>query len=145
METKVHLPHQTLKSKFMRHLFITMIVFFSCISSYANMISDSTSDSKVDKRKCIIIERTYKHPQIDRNFIEIIDTYIYENSIELTLCNLGETTVYIVDSHNQIVDTCTINTETQQWLTMNLPEKQGHYWLIIDSSVLYGEGEFTIE
>lgn len=103
------------------------------------------SDSKVSKKECIIITRTYKHPKIDRNIGEIIDTYIFENNIELTLCELGETSIYIVDSHDQIVDNYTINTDYQQSLIMDLPETPGHYWLVIDSSALYGEGEFTVE
>lgn len=61
------------------------------------------------------------------------------------MSDLGETTINIVDSDNQIIDSCTTFNEEYQSLTMDLPSQPGHYWIIIDSSAIYGEGEFTVQ
>lgn len=66
-------------------------------------------------------------------------------TITVELYDLNETEIYIVDSRGDIIDSMTVNSYLMPSVMLSVPMIKGNYALIIDSSVLYGEGTFTVK
>ena len=65
-------------------------------------------------------------------------------AIEVTLYNIGEAEVYIVNSKNQVISSTTVPTDTPAIIDMNVVGGQGTYYIVIMSEKWYAEGLFTL-
>lgn len=72
------------------------------------------------------------------------DLLTSSKTIEIRTCNLGVAYIYIIDTLGQIVDVCVINSGVEPVVLIDAPTMPGQYYLVISSSVCYGEGVFYI-
>ncbi len=70
--------------------------------------------------------------------------YSKENMIELDCLYLGEVDVYIINSDGNVVAEDSFNSEFVTTFTIDTPETPGVYWIILNSTIMYAEGSFSI-
>lgn len=68
---------------------------------------------------------------------------IQAGTIDLDLYETGETTVYIVDSHNEVVSEDCFYSGSYLPASVALPLTPGRYWIVIDADYIYAEGVFV--
>lgn len=68
---------------------------------------------------------------------------IQAGTIDLDLYETGETTVYIVDSHNEVVSEDYFYSGSYLPASVALPLTPGRYWIVIDADYIYAEGVFV--
>ena len=64
-------------------------------------------------------------------------------TIDLDLYETGETTVYIVDSHNEVISEDCFYSGSYLPVSVALPLTPGRYWIVIDADYIYAEGVFV--
>lgn len=64
-------------------------------------------------------------------------------TIDLDLYETGETTVYIVDSHNEVISEDYFYSGSYLPTSVALPLTPGRYWIVIDADYIYAEGVFV--
>lgn len=65
-----------------------------------------------------------------------------QSKLELSLSNIGEATIYLLDSHNRIVASSIVDTDTPVTEYIDVPYGRGQYCIIIESTSYYGYGTF---
>ena len=75
----------------------------------------------------------------------VIDAYLFlkTGDVEVSLFNIGESEIYILDSARQTVDYSSADTDIPStiYLSTNGP---GGYYLVVVSDTCYAEGYFTL-
>ena len=76
----------------------------------------------------------------------IIEAVLHSSmqQVEVTLYNIGDAEVYIVNSQNQIISNTTVQTEIPTTLNLNVTGGQGTYYIVIMSDDWYAEGMFKL-
>ena len=64
-------------------------------------------------------------------------------TIDLDIYETGETTVFIVDSHNKVVSEDYFYSGSYLPASIALPLTPGRYWIVIDADYIYAEGMFV--
>lgn len=64
--------------------------------------------------------------------------------MEVTLYNIGEAEVYIVNSQNQVISCTTVQTDAPTTVNMNINGSQGTYYIVVMSEKWYAEGMFYL-
>lgn len=65
--------------------------------------------------------------------------------MEVSLYNIGEAEVYIINSQRQVVNSNIVKTDTYNVVNFNVDGiTSGIYYLIIISEKCYAEGQFTL-
>ena len=64
-------------------------------------------------------------------------------TIDLELYETGETTFYIVDSHNPVISEDYFYSGSYLPASVALPMTPGRYWIVIDADYIYAEGVFV--
>ena len=65
--------------------------------------------------------------------------------IELTSYGLGEAIVYTLDSHRRVICYQQFDSDSEPVIWLDAPAIPGLYYLVIEASNFYGEGEFEVE
>ena len=64
-------------------------------------------------------------------------------TIDLELYKTGETTVYIINSRNEVVSEDCFYSGSYLPASVALPLTPGRYWIVIDADYIYAEGIFV--
>lgn len=68
---------------------------------------------------------------------------IQAGTIDLELYETGETTVYIINSRNEVVSEDCFYSDSYLPASVALPLTPGRYWIVIDADYIYAEGVFV--
>ncbi len=71
--------------------------------------------------------------------------FISGSTIFVELYDAGPSTIYILNSRNQVVAEESTEGQEYESAVLPLPEARGSYQIVIVATYLYGEGAFTIE
>lgn len=128
----------------MRKMIATMMLLFAINTS--NVAADEKKDSSEHSRIDMDISNLFGD-EFERSIsLPIIKTTLHASikAIEVTLYNIGEAEVHIVNSQNQVISSTTIQTDTPTIINMNVLGIQGTYYIVVMSEKWYAEGEFTL-
>lgn len=120
----------------MKHAITTIfIVLLGLISTIANAENDKTKLTTQNE-----ILSGIPDTEIFRDLTYRVDAYLLstENIIEINYHGIGDANVYIINSHNQIIEE-TILYEGSFCSIIEAPTTTGRYYLIICSDKYYGE------
>lgn len=126
-----------------KYFAIISMLLVSVISAYG--INKNSNDSEkiimeIDKTK--IKSSTNIERSIDFTTIE---AYVYPNQglIEVVLCNIGNASVRLINSNNQVVSYDYVNTDMPTTIYLNILSRSGTYYLEIVSDTWYAVGTTT--
>lgn len=98
------------------------------------------------KREIGLIKTKTPGQKSHRDLSPDANAFIYESGIvEVELFEAGPTTVYVLDSRNQVVASETSEGYEYESITLQVPSAKGTYTLVVWGTYLYGEGTFTVE
>lgn len=122
----------------------TMFLLFAIhVSTMATgMVIDSKEPKKIDMdiNNAISdeVERSLNHPIIEAVFNSDL------KQVEMTLCNIGEAEVYIVNSQNQVVAYTTVDADSLITIKLSINGTRGAYYVVVMSAKCYAEGQFIL-
>ena len=119
-----------------------MLLSITLINRVAADGTDSSDESsiinlEINKTKSDY-ERSINSPIIEAVWLSNI------KQVEVTLYNIGNAEVYIVNSQNQVISSTTVQTDTPTTIHMNVTGGQGTYYIVVMSEKWYAEGQFTL-
>lgn len=128
----------------MKKMIATMMLLFAI--NISNVAADeqenSSKPTRIEMDKSNLfgdeIERSASFPIIEAALHSSI------KAIEVTLYNIGEAEVYIVNSQNQVISSTTVQTDAPTSISMIVNGGQGTYYIVVMSEKWYAEGEFTL-
>ncbi len=125
-------------------LFISLNIFNVTTFCYASSDSNNNKPEivEIDIDKSSSIGNKDKDRSIDFYQVEAL-VYKSSNTLEVSLYNIGEATVYILNEYNQVVYSETVNTGTPS-ITSVVLNQSGLYHIVVTSSDVYAEGSFTL-
>lgn len=129
----------------MKKMFATMMLLLAINISY--VAADEKKDSSRSRRfiEMDIINLSNDEYERNINFPKIEATlYFNIDEIEITLYNIGDAEMYIVNSQNQVINSTTGQTDTPITVNMNVIGGQGTYYIVVMSEKWYAEGRFTL-
>ncbi len=135
----------------MKSLFTFFILFaslniFNSSSTFCYASTDSGNGEsekvEIDIDKSSSAANKDKERSLDFYQVEAL-IYKSSNTLEVSLYNIGEATVYILNGYNQVVYSETVNTETPS-ITSVVLNQSGLYHIVVTSSDVYAEGSFTL-
>lgn len=123
---------------------LMMLVAFANISK---VIASEKKDSS-EPKKIEIHKNDFTSPEYERSLdyftIEAV-LYSENNLVEVSLYNIGDAEVYIINSQNQVINSSIVKTDTYNIVNLNVDgTTSGIYYLIIISEKCYAEGQFTL-
>lgn len=110
------------------------------------MFGMSNTNSDQEKKRIETDKQIFTGGLIPRSTDSyVIDTYLLlrTGDVEISLSNIGESEVYVLDSTGQIVDYSSVNTDVPSTLYLST-NGSGSYCLIIVSETCYAEGYFSL-
>ena len=125
---------------------IIVLMMLLSITFINRAAADGTEKTSTSKKIEMVINKPF-NDEYERSFsYPIMDVFLYSKSkqMEVTLYNIGEAEVYIVNSQNQVVSSTTVQTDTPTTISMNVVGGQGTYYIVVMSEKWYAEGEFTL-
>lgn len=139
-------PYHTFAVNFfsMKKLFVALLAI---TAAAINLCFASDYVSPDPDRKEIIIRKPEVESKPHRDSAADAKAFLYESSkiIEVELFETGPTTIYVLNAHNQVVDSETAEGYEYESVTLQIPPAKGNYTIIILGTYLYGEGTLTIE
>ena len=124
---------------------IVLMVLFS-ITFINRATADGTNNSSQSTKIEMIINKPFNN-EYERSFdLPIIEVIWYSNisQMEVTLFNIGDAEVYVVNSQNQVICSTTVPTDAPTTLHMNVAGGQGTYYIVVMSEEWYAEGQFNL-
>lgn len=123
------------------HIICIAVIVLLCTN-----VSGSSFLSFDGEKKDVILRKILKTVHINRDdFIDISATYYEGLYIELLSSGLKDASIYIFDSNGQEIFSEYFYGEIPSYYIVDIPQKSGRYYLVIDTSSIYAEGSFTIE
>ena len=128
----------------MRQMIVTMMLLF------AINISNVAADKQENSSKPTRIEMDKSNlfgDEFERNIsLPIIEATLHAsiNAIEVTLYNIGEAEVHIINLQNQVISSTTAQTDAPTTISMNINGGQGTYYIVVMSEKWYAEGTFNL-
>lgn len=110
------------------------------------MFGMSNTNSDQEKKRIETDKQIFTGGLIPRSTDSyVIDAYLLlrTGDVEISLSNIGESEVYVLDSTGQIVDYASVNTDVPSTLYLST-NGSGSYYLVIVSDTCYAEGYFTL-
>lgn len=110
------------------------------------MFGMSNTNSDQEKKRIETDKQIFTGGLIPRSTDSyVIDAYLLlrTGDVEISLSNIGESEVYVLDSTGQIVDYSSVNTDVPSTLYLST-NGSGSYYLVIVSDTCYAEGYFTL-
>lgn len=125
--------------KIITFLMLLSITFINRVAADGTDSSDESSiiNLEINKTKSDY-ERSINSPIIEAVWLSNI------KQVEVTLYNIGNAEVYIVNSQNQIISNTTVQTEIPTTVNLNVIGGQGTYYIVIISEDWYAEGKFKL-
>lgn len=130
--------------KDMKKVIITIMLFL--LSNFSSIAAKNENNPSTPERiEMEIIKLNDGEPERSFN-LPIIDAVFYSSTkeIEVTLFNIGEARVHIVNSQNQIIKSTNVYTDTPVTINQCVTEWVGTYNIIIISENWYAEGMFRL-
>lgn len=127
----------------MKKIIVLMMLF--SITFINRVIADGTNDS--DESSIIELDINKIKSDYERSFdFPIIKATWYSNAkqVAVTLYNIGEAEVYIVNSQDQVISCTTVQTDAPTTVSMNVNGSQGTYYIVVMSEKWYAEGYFNL-
>lgn len=127
----------------MKKIIVLMMLF--SITFINRVIADETNDS--DESSIIELEIDKIKSDVERSLdFPIIKAVWYSNAkqVGITLYNIGEAEVYIVNSQNQVISSTITQTDVPTTVNLNVNGSQGTYYIVVMSDNWYAEGLFTL-
>ena len=127
----------------MKKIIVLMMLF--SITFIIRVIADGTNDS--DESSIIELDINKIKSDYERSFdFPIIKATSYSNAkqVAVTLYNIGEAEVYIVNSQDQVISCTTVQTDAPTTVSMNVNGSQGTYYIVVMSEKWYAEGTFYL-
>ena len=127
----------------MKKIIVLMMLF--SITFINRVIADETNDS--DESSIIELEIDKIKSDVERSLdFPIIEAVWHSNvkQVNLTLYNIGEAEVYIVNSQNQVISSTITQTDVPTTVNLNMNGGQGTYYIVVMSDNWYAEGLFTL-
>lgn len=127
----------------MKKIIVLMMLF--SITFINRVIADETNDS--DESSIIELEIDKIKSDVERSLdFPIIEAVWYSNAkqVTVTLYNIGEAEVYIVNSQNQVISSTITQTDVPTTVNLNVNSGQGTYYIVVMSDNWYAEGRFTL-
>lgn len=127
----------------MKKIIVLMMLF--SITFINRVIADETNDS--DESSIIELEIDKIKSDVERSLdFPIIKAVWYSNAkqVGITLYNIGEAEVYIVNSQNQVISSTITQTDVPTTVNLNVNGSQGTYYIVVMSDNWYAEGQFTL-
>jgi exoribonuclease II len=121
----------------MKKLFLASLMLF-CLCNTTTAQSDKSD---------INITEVKGNSTDDRDEWRVIHAIFHkeQSQLEVSLSNIGEVTIYVLDSHNRIVTSTVVDTDTPVTEYIDTPYSRGQYCIIIESKSYYGYGFFKIQ
>lgn len=128
----------------MRKIIVLMMLF--SITFINRATADGTNNSSQYTKIEMIINKPLNNEYERSLDLPIIEAIWHFNirQMEVTLYNIGDVEVYIVNSQNQVISSTTVPTDAPTTLHMNVAGGQGTYYIVVMSEEWYAEGEFTL-
>ena len=109
----------------------------------------ATADKTTDSNETNMIDLDIRNVKndYDRSLcFPIIEAVCYSTTkqVEVTLYDIGDAEVYIVNSQNQVVSSATVQTDVLTIVNLNINGGQGTYYIVVMSDKWYAEGKFTL-
>lgn len=125
---------------------ITSFLFaflFVCLVAVPHAYAD---DTKKDS-KAVYLTKMWKIVSVERGAVRNVELFYDSGSklLELSCWGTQLTTIYIVDSSNELVSEDYFNSEMNPTIIIDAPEASGRYHVVIDSPIVYAEGMFIVE
>ena len=127
----------------MKKIIVLMMLF--SITFINRVIADETNDS--DESSIIELEIDKIKSDVERSLdFPIIKAVWYSNAkqVGITLYNIGEAEVYIVNSQNQVISSTITQTDVPTTVNLNVNGSQGTSYIVVMSDNWYAEGQFTL-
>ena len=108
-------------------------------------VTPPTNPSKNEDTKEVILNKEYvKNPKKDRDFGADVTAYLNTKTrtLDVYLYDSGETNIYVVNSHNEIIFEGLYDSECFPIASVMLPDEAGRYWVVVSSEYIYAEGLF---
>ena len=123
-------------------------IIFATIA-IALLASSTLYSSSPDRptREEITINQDRQPIEPERSFFMFVEAF-YDRSIqliELTSYGLGEAIAYTLDSHRRVICYQQFDSDSEPVIWLDAPAIPGLYYLVIEASNFYGEGEFEVE
>lgn len=126
-----------------KHFAIFALVFASVISAYGFEKFDKDSDPVVVE---IIKEKLKSGTDVERSLdVHIIEACVYpsQEMVEVTLYNIGDASVRLINSNGQVVSSDFVQTDALTVVYLNTYSTSGTFYLEIVSDSWYAEGVAT--
>ena len=114
--------------------------------TFINRVTADGTDSS-DSEVLEIDAKNLNKNEVERSLdCPIIEAVLHSSmqQVEVTLYNIGDAEVYIVNSQNQIICNRTVQTEILTTVNLNVTGGQGTYYIVIMSDDWYAEGKFKL-
>lgn len=115
---------------------VLFALFATCLYAYCD---GGSKEIEINEIKHEIEDRAESN-----NSLHIL-YYTEQSQLEVSLSNIGEVTIYVLDSHNRIVTSTVVDTDTPVTEYIDIPHNRGQYCIIIESKSYYGYGIFKIQ
>ena len=75
-----------------------------------------------------------------------LDAYVYPTSgiVEVSLYNIGDATISLVNANGEVVDTAEVDTSIPSTVTLQVDGSSNIYYIVVTSPRIYAEGSFEI-
>ncbi len=75
-----------------------------------------------------------------------LDAYVYPTSgiVEVSLYNIGDATISLVNANGEVVDTAEVETSIPATVTLQTDGSSNTYYIVVFSRSIYAEGSFEI-
>ena len=75
-----------------------------------------------------------------------VSAYVYPTSgiVEVSLYNIGDATISLVNAHGEVVDTAEVETSIPSTVTLQVDGSSNAYYIVVTSPTIYAEGCFEI-
>lgn len=125
-------------------MIVTMMLLLAVNIDYvaAKEGKDSSEPTRIEIEKKDFTNSEVER-SIDNSIIEAV-LYATDKQVEVTLYNIGEADVYVVNSRNQVISNANAHTDSPTIVNLNVLSGQVVCYIIVMSEKWYAEGKFTL-
>lgn len=127
----------------MKKIIVLMMLFSITFINRITADGTDSSDSEVLEMDAKGLNRNEVERSLDYPIIEAV-WHPNVKQVDVTLYNIGEAEVYIVNSQNQVISSTITQTDVPTTVNLNVNGGQGTYYIVVMSDNWYAEGLFTL-
>lgn len=131
-------------TKFLRFVFATMAIALLAGFNYEAFSDNLPKKDKIDIERALYDQG---NGSVNRTLDVVVDAF-YDSTfqlLEISCYGLGETSVYVLDSHHHVINSLQFHSEEQPIVCLATPDAKGYYYLVLEAAGFYGEGQFKVE